>query len=126
MSSRFSMSDIPLHLRTSLIKSVAAIGLDEQAQLIFVTTVGDVRFREFCPILANFGYLAANLRTFWCTFAGLKMWWCLKIDKYEVFEQVYSRDGRNGSERLYKSVAYQVFSFEIIHSSELALLKILQ
>ena len=27
-------------------------------------------FWEFCPILANFGYLAANLRT-WCTFAGL-------------------------------------------------------
>ena len=54
------------------------------------------------------------------------MRWCLKIDKYEVFEQVYSRDVRNGSERLYKSVAYQVFSFEIIHSSELALLKILQ
>ena len=54
------------------------------------------------------------------------MRWCLKIDKYEVFEQVFSRDGINGSERLYKSVAYQVFSFEIIHSSELALLKILQ
>ena len=38
-------------------------------------------YRKFWPILANLGYFVANIRTFWCTFTGLKMVWCPKIDK---------------------------------------------
>ena len=38
----------------------------------------------FLPILANFGYLVANLRTFGVLFQAYILWWCAKIDKYEV------------------------------------------
>ena len=34
-------------------------------------------------ILAYFGYFVTNLRTFWCTFTGLKMRCFTKIDKYQ-------------------------------------------
>ena len=36
------------------------------------------------PILANFGYIVANLRTFGVLFQAYIMWSCTEIDKYEV------------------------------------------
>ena len=38
----------------------------------------------FLPILANLGHFVANLRTFGVLFQAYILWWCTKIDKYEV------------------------------------------
>ena len=69
MPSRFSMSGIPRELVWSSQYQQSGC-MSRHSWYLSQPSVVYV-FQEFCPILANLGYLAANLRTFWCTFAGL-------------------------------------------------------
>ena len=46
---------------------------------------------KFWPVLAIFAYFVINLCFFWCPFLQAQeiVWWCAKIEKYEVWLLIY-------------------------------------